>query len=679
MPDERPRIPLSFGGGLDRGTGVFEVDAENMLDLRNWYLYRKRLEARKGIAAVNSFVDDAAADVDDVVLIHPIRGEQAGIVVAYQDGDRELHVYRVAGDGTGTDRVGAWGILPASAHEPPRVLATESYLKVFFAHDEVVFSRRLPTYYYDPFVTPVLVELKADLDGDSIEETLRFRGVTRHLNYVIGWGYGTGAGADESRPEIVRISMPGIPTDWDPEHYFVAGVRDDAVLRCESLGTIPSPLAVFKQTETYQIFGYDRRTFGIRRIDDVYGIAGSRLAVTVNGICYFWTLEGPRVTDGNNPSRDLAWPLDLDAPAPETLVAAGATEDGFAEYLPGRRVILFTFGKRQYTLSIWNPEDPKWSYSVLGYELFCAGRLSSGGTAQSSSAPTTAPSAVSGTGKVGTTDTMTVDFTNNGITDEIVEVWLKPTGGVWALEANPAAAGGTQAIDVEGLAAGVDHAIALRYRRGPFYSPGSGDASDPSLWPAPQQGTGTTLVAAPVLDSTSWDRVDAGNEKNILNWTNTHPTLQTKVFRDAGLIDTLPAGVSTYDDTGAVGETDEVYVLRHVGESNESPDSNSLTQWTGPDVPPVLDLLIDGTLTYHAEWTNGDVSLRTEAWSSLNAASYVLDGTENPGVTSTDRVPAGGVNNDSCDVKVRHKKTEFAVEDFSKYSNIRNVTLTTGA
>ncbi|KKL57496.1 hypothetical protein LCGC14_2234810, partial [marine sediment metagenome] len=173
-------------------------------------------------------------------------------------------------------------------------------------------------YYYDPFVGSPLVELTADLDGAG-DAPVYFRGVTRHLNYVIGWGFGTAT--EQSRPEIVRVSLPGQPTVWSPDHFIIAGVRDDPVLLCESLGTIPSPLAVFKETETYQIFGYDRRTFGIRRIDDIYGIAAARLAVTVNGICYFWSLEGPRATDGSNPSRDLAWPLDLDAPAPATLVA----------------------------------------------------------------------------------------------------------------------------------------------------------------------------------------------------------------------------------------------------------------------------------------------------------------------------------------------------------------------
>ncbi|KKK86855.1 hypothetical protein LCGC14_2759080, partial [marine sediment metagenome] len=148
MPDERARIPLSFGGGLDRATGVFAVDAENFIDLRNVYLYRNRMEARKGLAVANTFTGDAT--VLDVLLIQSMKSEQMGIVVCYLS-DSHVHVYRVDGDGSGTDEIGIWGTVPLLAHGPARVIATESYRKVFFAHDEVVFSRRLPTYYYDAF------------------------------------------------------------------------------------------------------------------------------------------------------------------------------------------------------------------------------------------------------------------------------------------------------------------------------------------------------------------------------------------------------------------------------------------------------------------------------------------------------------------------------------------------
>jgi len=663
---ERPRIPLSFGGGMDRATGVFDVGPENFLDLRNVYLYRNRMEARKGLAAVNTFVDDAAAVVDDVVLISPMRSEQMGVVIGYQDGDRELHVYRVDGDGTGTDRIGAWGTLPASAHEPPRVLATESYRKLFFAHDEVVFSRRLSTYYYDPFVGSPLVQLTADLDGAG-DAPVYFRGVARHLNYVIGWGFGTAT--EQNRPEIVRVSMPAAPTSWDAEHYFIAGIRDDPVLDCQSMGATPSPLAVFKQSETYTIFGFDRRTFGIRRIDDIYGLAASRLAITVNGVCYFWSLEGPRATSGNSPSKDLAWPLDLDAPAPATLVAEGALEDGFVEYLPGRRVILFVFGKRVYALSIWNPADPKWSYGELGYEVFCGGRLSSGGTGQSVP-PTAAPSAVSGTGKGGTTDTLTVDWTNNSIDgDEYVEVWLKPTGGSWARHASVLATGATQNTDVASLGIGVTHEISLRYRRGPYYSPNSSDSSDPSAWPAPQQGTGSTLINAPTMDSTSWTRVDAGTERNVLNWTNTHPTLQTKIYRGGALIDTVAAGVATYNDEAMSGEASHTYKLKHTSDV-DSAFSNSIIQWAGPDLPPTPTILTSQQGgVWMLTWTNGDASLETELWKRnvTLAESHALEGTAGSGATNSSDTETG-TEGQTVAMAVRHKKTEFAVDDFSPWN-----------
>ncbi len=663
---DRTKIPLSFGGGMDRATGVFEVGAENFIDLRNVYLYRSRMEARKGLAAANTFVDDAAANVKHVVLISPMRSEQMGVVIGYQDGDRELHVYRVDGDGTGTDRIGAWGTLPANAHEPPRVLATESYRKLFFAHDEVVFSRRLSTYYYDPFEGDPLVQLQADLDGAG-DAPVYFRGVTRHLNYVIGSGFGTAS--EQSRPEIVRVSMPAEPTSWDPEHYFIAGVRDDPVLRCESMGSVNSPLTVFKQNETYTIFGYDRRTFGIRRIDDIYGLAASRLAVTVNGVCYFWSLEGPRATSGNGPSKDLAWPLDLDAPAPATLVAEGALEDGFAEYLPGRRVILFVFGKRTYTLSVWNPEDPKWSYGELGYEVFCGGRLTSGGTGQSIPPPA-APSAVSGTGKGGTTDTLTIDWTNNSIDgDEFVEVWLKPTGGSWSRGGTILASGATQPLDVENLGIGVTHDIALRYRRGPYYSPSSADSSDPSAWPAPQQGTGTTLINAPTMDSTSWSRVDAGTERNVLNWTNTHPTLQTKIYRGGALIDTVAPGVATYNDEAMSGETFHEYTLKHTSDI-DSAFSNAISQWAGPDLPPTPTVLSSAQGgSWLLTWTNGDAGLQTELWKRnvTLAESHAWEKTATAG-TVNDSGAETGSTGQTIAMAVRHKKTQFAVDDFSPWN-----------
>ena len=76
---DRTKIPLSFGGGMDRATGVFEVQPENFLDLRNVYLYRNRLEARKGLAAANT-----QGDVQSAIRF---------VVVGNKVSDTEAHLF----------------------------------------------------------------------------------------------------------------------------------------------------------------------------------------------------------------------------------------------------------------------------------------------------------------------------------------------------------------------------------------------------------------------------------------------------------------------------------------------------------------------------------------------------------------------------------------------------------
>lgn len=754
MPD-RPRLPLVFGSGLDRATGVLGTDPRSMRDLRNVYLYRGKAQARKGHSVVNSFLDDGGLAVQDVVLIHPMQAEQIGVVVGYQDTDRELHVYRVSGDGIGTNRIGSWFTLAASAHEPPRAFAAESYRKMFLAHDETRFNRRAQTFYYDPFDVPQLRALTANLgrgsggpegagvlsvngahavdattisvakaagvnwnakEGDiitfqgdpqqyaiaadvtvvqdantnvtitpglefalvggeaiTVRANVRFRGVTRYLNYAVGWGYGTGA--DPDRAEIVRVSLPGNPLEWKAPHYFIAGLGDDPVLNC-----LPTNdrLIVFKGAEQYEIVGYSRQTFGIKPGDRLYGLAGSRLGVSINGMVYFWSLEGPRRTQGGQ-SVDLAWPLDIDAPAPSDLAAEGVLEDGVAVYLPGRRVIKFIFGAREYNLSIWNPEDPKWSYGELGVPAFSGGLLYSGGEAQSS-APVGFASAVSGTGKVGTTDTLTVDWTNNDQEgDEIVEIWLRPTGGVFELEASVAVGGATQQHDVPGLSAGTAHEIALRYRRGPFYTAGY-ESDDPDNWPAVSKGTGTTLLDAPTLDATDWERTSSTVERGNITFTPAHANVDVIVRRDAIEIATVTAAQHggaqfVYNDEGIAPEANNAYDCLHRTPDADSPLSADITQWGGPDQPTTLGCSQNcASPAVEATWVNGDATLVTEVHSRniTQSLPYELSATVGAGFTSTCVTPPGSTTGDTVAVNARHKQTSFTVDDFSAFTNGTN-------
>jgi hypothetical protein len=395
----RQVVPLLYGAGLDRATGILAADVRGGRDLRNVYLYRDKVQVRRGHSLVNTLVDEFLQPLNDVLLVQALQSSQVGVVAGFGSDDR-VHLFQVGGDGVGLTSIGVAFTLAAGAHSPPRLTAAEQYQKLFVAHDEPLRTLRAATVYYDPFGLPALNTLEADLDGDSTPEPVLFRGVASYLTYLVGWGYGTES--DPDHPEVVRVSHPDNPTLLDPDDYFRAGQGGSPVLNCLGAGDASgSVLLVLKPTETHQIFGYDKRTFGIRLVDASYGVAASRLAISLNGVVYTWSLEGPRRSTGG-PSIDLAWPLDLDAPTPADLVEAGALEDGFACYLPGRRCVLFVFGARVYSLSLWDPQTPKWSYSELGFTAQAGGVLYNSGPTPSG--PTSPPSAVTSVSRC-TTDT----------------------------------------------------------------------------------------------------------------------------------------------------------------------------------------------------------------------------------------------------------------------------------
>src|SRR5690606_12625317 len=191
-------------------------------------------------------------------------------------------------------------------------------------------------------------------------------------------------------PEFLRISRPGEPTVFPRNWYFIVGQRNDPIVACAPVG---KQLAIFKASESYILQGATKENFGVVPLDSRFGIAGSRLAVTVDGWgLFFWSLEGPRITTGGE-SEDLSLPLDLDGPSPSDLAAAGELEDGIAAYVPRRQEVWFIFGRRVYALSLRIPSRLEWAYHEFPWEIGCAGTLYLGG--RSDVAPTGHPEFVS--------------------------------------------------------------------------------------------------------------------------------------------------------------------------------------------------------------------------------------------------------------------------------------------
>lgn len=491
----RQRFSVNFGGGLDRATGLMVVQPATFSDLRNVDLRAGRAEIRGPLKTSLDF-----ADTDAVLAKHPIHSQGIGAAVTFNSTTGEVKLWLMSNDGTLNSLVGLIWTLPTGVSYP-RVIVDDAYDKLFIAHDEGYYANRQQTFVFDPSAG-TLAGLTADFDNDGTEAPVYFRGVRKYLSYMTGWGYGSEATLQGDRPEIVRISLPADPTHWVAEHYFVAGQRNEPVLACDPAGSV---LAVRKANESYRIVGFSRTNFGIEPMDNEYGCVAGRLSLTVNGKNYFWSLEGPRVSDENG-SGDLAYPLDVTGAVPDAKATEIDPAYGFAVYVPKKRQIWFVFGKWAYILSLATP-SPEWSYHEFDVELMCGAVLYSIDTA------TLGPGAypfftAASAGYDPATDVdisqIEIGFSTSGtlVGDEHAEVWVRPRYGVtgWykAGEVFPVLTVGNLFSMTVGLL-GVTYDVAIRYREAGLYAP-EYSAASPSLWPAASRGTFTSRIPHMTLE-----------------------------------------------------------------------------------------------------------------------------------------------------------------------------------
>lgn len=342
--------------------------------------------------------------LDAVIGLHPIRQLQQAVGLGYRTANRFVHLNRLTGAGAFAQYIDDWFTADDESGTPHIILADQGP-RVFMAHDEPIYSRRAMTAYYEADALLGLGPLnpdgsangavETDLNGDGDMDQVRFRGVVNHLKYIFGWGYGTAT--DPDMAHVVRVCFPGESLRWRGDDYFLAGSLGVPVVACQPCGGGRlGGLAVFKEYERHHIYGYDRASFAIDIAEPYIGCANGRLAISVGGSVFFWSLEGPRVCDGPAPSVDLALPLNLKAPEPADLVASGEVEDGFAQWIPALKCVVFVFGRRIYCLSLRVLTNPRWSYWELPTAAFCSAILYTGGATGSGDPPSAYVSGLAG-------------------------------------------------------------------------------------------------------------------------------------------------------------------------------------------------------------------------------------------------------------------------------------------
>lgn len=366
---DRPRFPMNFGQGLDRETGSMAVEPSTYADLRNVHLGAGKAEIRQGNKII---VATPPTGTDAVLAFHPIRSQNITVVITLTTATRLVQLWLMANDGSTCTLIGTIWTLPVG-FAFPKVVTADSYDLLFIAHDEATYANRMVTRYFDP-VAVTINDLSVDLNRDTVAAAVKFRGVVKHLAYIFGWGYGSEVAGQGDRPEIVRCCVPQEPLNWQPEHYWLAGQRNEPVLACSPTG---ETLAVRKAQESYVIFGTDRATFGIKPLDTKHGAIAARLSMTLGGENYFWSLDGPRFADGG-PSSDLAIPLAVQEAAVSGKATALTPTEGFVAYHAPRREIWFVFGQWAYVLNLKDENQKRWSYHEFDQDVNCMGLVYAG-------------------------------------------------------------------------------------------------------------------------------------------------------------------------------------------------------------------------------------------------------------------------------------------------------------
>jgi hypothetical protein len=707
VPPEKARVRIPLGH-VDRESGIFNTPRGATRDLRNVILEGGQAHLRSGMASTSGDFPAEGYQVTDIIGIRYLSIDNTAIVVAYSRQTEAVYAFKVDGDGEDASPVllGKWFDFAWDGETLPVVTTAESANKIFMAHDETVQEDRAPTFVYSPqgglptaygyseTFGPLLAPWDTNGDGNvDGDDTIHFRGVVAYLDYLVGWGWGNNL---DMRPEMVRISLPGEPIlsseddnpgfgGFDPGHWVIAGSRGSPVLSCAPAGNV---LLVMKPDSTYPLVGTSPATFGVGpAVDQNFGIIGPNLWAAIDNQLFVWTHEGPKYSTGGA-FQDASLPLDLDGPAPEE---RDIHSGGFGIYIPRSRVVVFVFDDWAYVLNTRTGEGG-WSYWDLGVSLRAAEVLYVNGAS-------TLPMPVAGpwvNDVDSNTDTsITVDLdVSDGDPATNIQVWYRKQGdALWTRSTAdeqyvPAGLPTNLLLEVTGLEVATAYDLAFRFDKQGVVHDGETYTYTglPQTWPGASRVAATTAGA----DLAVWSRVDATTEKITLTFVE-HEVSDSKISKstDGGQNWTEIANdvSSPYDYTLGAGEGEiEMDFMVEYPLGAPPPDPQIARVWTGPIQPRDLEVDPDyyavpsetpDFYEYVIDWVVGAAGSVTEVEDNYSDTGYtnrkttVVDATTS-GVVSLPRNSILADGNPAIywqfTIRVRHKLTQYGVDDYSDWS-----------
>src|SRR5690606_12773366 len=262
--------------------------------------------------------------------------------------------------------------------------------------------------------------------------------------------------------------------------------------------------------------------------------------------------------------------------------------------------------------------------------------------------------------------------------NEVLEVWLRPSGGEWfRFTPEMVRLPGPQSVQVTDLQPGTSYDVAVRYRRGPHFTPGY--ENDPDTWPSYKAGAFVTAMGAPVIQQVTWERTSASSERILVTVIPVYNDVDLELLSDGVVVATAPAphsGQVTIAHVDPAGEQLHTYTARHRTAAKVGDESEPVSRWAGPDAPTLTAIIPQGVCVYTVRWASASGSLYTEIEDDYPNSSFALRRTADPGQGEI-QVAHGEAIEDCAGlggemipvgVRIRHRQDSFGVSDYSQYA-----------
>lgn len=536
----RNRIPIAIGAGIDRASGLVVVNPASASDSRNVYGRDGKIALTPGMSLtgfpplewgthiVKAFGMESTLDI---------------LLIVFDAESRALRMYRVDTANSvlqlveGPAGADDWGVLGGDV-EFPVIMADEAEGKVGFAHAEVEIGSRLVTIVYTPDVDPDVVgswaPLQADLDGEGLADVY-FSGLIAHLLYIVGWGFGSDS--DPDRGDILRISNPDSPWTFVGENYSPVGVRGDPVLTAvpvtgalSAVGGASSVLALGKSNRAFRLVGSSFDDFVVEVLDPKHGVIGAACALATGGPSFWWSDDGCRLVTPLG-TKPIAQPLELISPLPNDFPTLGPGRLCFTHFDKQRRLAEWYFPDVEagsvpvpgFSLSLWNEDDPRWSFRERQQPVVCAGYQITRETGSPPNPPAGYVSdiVIADSGIAGDSRFRSVGLTwdnNAAVGTETVQLFARVLDGEWEIVGSTPVSGDAQSLTWVTALPVASYEVALRYVNGRTAGVGY-TGLDPDDWTAPTApGAMAAVITSSAIPSDLVGAFSQSTLKVALSW-----------------------------------------------------------------------------------------------------------------------------------------------------------------